>query len=126
PVEAPDQAAAAGLVIDRVRNAWQLPCVAAVGHRVVHGGNRFVGSELVSGRMLQELRKLSPLDPDHLPGEIALIEAFQEAFPSVPQVACFDTAFHRDLPPVARIVPIPRRYGALGVRRYGFHGLSYA
>jgi acetate kinase len=76
--------------------------------------------------MLEELRKISPFDPDHLPGEIALIEAFERAFPGVPQVACFDTAFHCDLPAVARIVPIPRRYQALGVRRYGFHGLSYA
>jgi acetate kinase len=126
PVEAPDQAAAAGLVIDRVRHAWRLSLVAAIGHRVVHGGGRFVETELISGPMLEELRRLSPLDPDHLPGEIALIETFQEAFPSVPQVACFDTAFHRDLPAVARIVPIPRRYEALGVRRYGFHGLSYA
>jgi acetate kinase len=76
--------------------------------------------------MVDELRKISPLDPDHLPGEIALIEAFEAAFPGVTQVACFDTAFHRDIPRVARIVPIPRRYEALGVRRYGFHGLSYA
>lgn len=125
PVEAPDQAAAARLVIERVRNVWRLPHVAAIGHRVVHGGSRFVESEVVSERMLEELRRLSPLDPDHLPGEVALIESFRIAFPAVPQVACFDTAFHRDLPAVARIVPIPRRYAALGVRRYGFHGLSY-
>src|SRR5689334_3191575 len=100
--------------------------VVAVGHRVVHGGNRFVETEVVSSAMLDELRRISPFDPEHLPGEIAIIEAFGRAFPDAPQVACFDTAFHREMPRVAHLVAIPRRYEALGVRRYGFHGLSYA
>ena len=73
-----------------------------------------------------ELRRLSPYDPEHLPAEIALIETLGRRFPTIPQVACFDTAFHRDLPRVARLLPIPRRYEAAGIRRYGFHGLSYA
>ena len=68
---------------------------------------------------------LSPFDPEHLPEEILLIEAIRRRFPDLPQVACFDTAFHHDLPRVARLLPIPRRYEAQGVRRYGFHGLSY-
>jgi len=76
--------------------------------------------------MVEELHRLSPFDPDHLPEEILLTEAFQRRFPDVPQIACFDTAFHHDLPRVARILPIPRRYEAKGVRRYGFHGLSFA
>jgi acetate kinase len=76
--------------------------------------------------MLAELRRLSPFDPEHLPEEVLLTEAFHRRFPSLPQVACFDTAFHHDLPRVARRLPIPRRYEAQGVRRYGFHGLSYA
>ena len=76
--------------------------------------------------MLDQLRRIAPLDPEHLPGEIALIEAITSAIPGLPQVACFDTAFHRDLPRPAQIVPIPRRYWGLGVRRYGFHGLSYS
>jgi acetate kinase len=76
--------------------------------------------------MVQELRQLSPFDPEHLPEEILLTEAFHRRFPDLPQVACFDTAFHHDLPRVARLLPIPRRYEAQGVRRYGFHGLSYA
>ena len=76
--------------------------------------------------MVQELRRLSPFDPEHMPEEILLIEAFHRRFPDLPQVACFDTAFHHDLPRVARMLPIPRRYEAQGVRRYGFHGLSYA
>ena len=76
--------------------------------------------------MIGELRRLSPFDPEHMPEDILLIEAFQRRFPALPQVACFDTAFHHDLPRVARMLPIPRRYEAQGVRRYGFHGLSYA
>ena len=75
--------------------------------------------------MVEEFRQLSPFDPEHLPEEILLTEAFHRRFPDLPQVACFDTAFHHDLPCVARLLPIPRRYEAQGVRRYGFHGLSY-
>jgi len=75
--------------------------------------------------MIEELRRLSPFDPEHLPLEIELIEAFRQRHPTLPQVACFDTAFHRTMPRVATLLPIPRRYEAEGVRRYGFHGLSY-
>jgi acetate kinase len=76
--------------------------------------------------VIEELRRIAPLDPDHLPGEIALLKAFLVRFPNVPQVACFDTAFHHDIPRVAQLLPVPRRYGSAGVRRYGFHGLSYS
>src|SRR5207302_1934135 len=75
--------------------------------------------------LLAELHRLSPFDPEHMPAEIGLIEAFSRHFPALPQVVCFDTAFHRTLPRVASLLAIPRRYEALGVRRYGFHGLSY-
>jgi acetate kinase len=75
--------------------------------------------------MTEQLRALSAYDPEHLPEEIRLIEAFRRRFPDLPQMACFDTAFHHDLPRIVRLLPIPRRYEALGVRRYGFHGLSY-
>ena len=98
----------------------------AVGHRVVHGGPKYSAPERVTADVIEELRRLSPFDPDHLPEEISLIEAFHRRFPDLPQVACFDTAFHHELPRVARLLPIPRRYEAAGVRRYGFHGLSYA
>jgi acetate kinase len=75
--------------------------------------------------MLDQLRRIAPLDPEHLPGEVALIEAIGKAVPGIPQVACFDTAFHSAMPRPAQIIPIPRKYWDLGVRRYGFHGLSY-
>jgi len=93
---------------------------------VVHGGARYHQPERVTPELIEELRRIVPLDPDHLAGEIEVIEAFRRLDPGLPQVACFDTAFHHDLPRVAQILPIPRRFEAAGVRRYGFHGLSYA
>jgi acetate kinase len=97
----------------------------AVGHRVVHGGPKYYKPQRITAEMVTELKQLSPFDPDHMPEEILLTEAFHRRFPDLPQVACFDTAFHHDLPRVAQMLPIPRRYEAQGVRRYGFHGLSY-
>jgi len=97
-----------------------------VGHRVVHGGPKYSEPQRITAEMVAELRGLSPFDPEHLPEEILLTEAFHHRFPGLPQVACFDTAFHHDLPRVAKMLPIPRCYEALGVRRYGFHGLSYS
>jgi acetate kinase len=100
--------------------------ISAVGHRIVHGGPKHTAPTRVTAGLLKELRKLKSIDPDHLPAEIELAEAALKEFPGVPQVACFDTAFHRDLPRVAKVLAIPRRYEALGIWRYGFHGLSYA
>ncbi len=98
----------------------------AIGHRVVHGGPRYSEPQRLTSEVMAELRRLSPYDPEHLPAEIELIETLGRRYPTVPQVACFDTAFHRAMPRVARLLPIPRRYDEAGVRRYGFHGLSYA
>jgi acetate kinase len=98
--------------------------VCAVGHRVVHGGERFAHAELVTDDMLTALGDLAYLDPNHLPEEIAIIHALRASV-AVPHVACFDTAFHHAMPRVAKLLPIPRRFEAAGVRRYGFHGLSY-
>jgi acetate kinase len=98
----------------------------AVGHRVVHGGPKYSEPQRITKEMIVELHQLSPFDPEHLPEEIQLTEAFHQRYPDLLQVACFDTAFHHNLPRVARLLPIPRRYEAQGVRRYGFHGLSYA
>lgn len=98
----------------------------AVGHRVVYGGTSMLEHQVITDSLLDELRRFQPLDPDHLPGEIAAIEACRRTFPRCPHVACFDSVFHRDLPTRARLLPIPRRFLDAGVRRLGFHGLSYA
>jgi len=121
-----DHAAAVDILTDWIEGRVGRDALAAVGHRVVHGGPKYSEPRIVDAEMVGELRRLSPFDPEHLPEELLLISALQRRFPGVPQVACFDTAFHHDLPRVARILPIPRRYEAQGVRRYGFHGLSYA
>ena len=99
--------------------------VLGVGHRVVHGGAQFAGPTIVTPHVLEELRKLVPLAPLHQPHNLAAIEAVVERLPGVPQVACFDTSFHRGQPAVAEIVPLPREICRSGVQRYGFHGLSY-
>jgi acetate kinase len=96
-----------------------------VGHRVVHGMTHSE-PEQVTPDLMDELHRNTPYDPDHLPREIELIEAFRQRHPTLPQVACFDTAFHRPMPRVAKMLPLPRRFDAKGVQRYGFHGLSYA
>jgi acetate kinase len=82
--------------------------------------------EVVTPALLEELHRIEPYDPEHLPGEIQLMEILRQRHPQLIQVACFDTAFHHDMPRVAKVLPIPRRYEARGLRRYGFHGLSYA
>jgi acetate kinase len=99
--------------------------VLGVGHRVVHGGSRFAGPTVVTPEVLAEIRKLVPLAPLHQPYNLAAIEAVAERLPGVPQVACFDTSFHRGQPAVAEVVPLPRDIRDGGVQRYGFHGLSY-
>ncbi|MGD0964677.1 MAG: acetate/propionate family kinase [Candidatus Acidiferrales bacterium] len=124
-VKAPDHAAAVTLLMDWIEEQRGGAALSAVGHRIVNGGPRYYKPQRITPAMIEELRGLSPFDPDHMPEEILLAEAFHRRFPDLPQVACFDTAFHHDLPRVAQVLPIPRRYEALGVRRYGFHGLSY-
>jgi acetate kinase len=99
--------------------------VLGVGHRVVHGGPRFEGPVVVTQDVLAELRKLIPLAPLHQPYNLAAIEAVFERLPDVPQVACFDTSFHRGHAPVADLIPLPRELRESGLERYGFHGLSY-
>jgi acetate kinase len=99
--------------------------VLGVGHRVVHGGARYAGPTLITPQVLEDLRQLVPLAPLHQPHNLAAIEAVAERLPGVPQVACFDTSFHRGQPAVAELVPLPREICRAGVQRYGFHGLSY-
>jgi acetate kinase len=125
-VSAPDHTAAVDTLMDWIEKHSGRDALSAVGHRVVHGGPKYSQPQRITAEMIEELHRLSPFDPEHLPEEILLTEAFHRRFPDLPQVACFDTAFHHDLPLVARLLPIPRRYEAQGVRRYGFHGLSYS
>jgi acetate kinase len=120
-----DHKSAAMFLIDWLEKQTGFASVRAVGHRVVHG-MKHTEPELVSQELLDELHRLRPYDPDHLPREIELIGAFRQRHPKLPQVACFDTAFHRSMPRVATWLPIPRRYDAKGIQRYGFHGLSYS
>jgi acetate kinase len=125
-VTAPGLDAAADRLIDWLLQAVDCELIAGAGFRVVHGGPRYHLPEPVTPDLIAELRRIIPLDVDHLPGQIALIERVHERLPSLPRVACFDTGFHHGMPRVATIVPIPRRFEAAGIRRYGFHGLSYA
>jgi acetate kinase len=123
-IELDDQGSAVALLVDWLDAQPAFTSLKAVGHRVVHGMTHSK-PERITPELLDEMHRITPYDPDHLPLEIELIEAFRQRHPAVPQVACFDTAFHRTMPRVATLLPIPRRYEAAGVRRYGFHGLSY-
>lgn len=122
---AADHQSAANFLIDWLEKQIDFTSVKAVGHRVVHG-MKHTEREIVTKKLLVELRRISPNDPEHLPREIELIETFRKRHPKLPQLACFDTAFHQTMPRVAKLLPIPRRFDAKGVQRYGFHGLSYA
>ena len=125
PIAATDRTTAVAALMDWIDAHENAGSLIAVGHRIVHGGPNYHEPQRLTPPLLTELRRLTPLDPEHLPEEILLIDAFQQRFPNLAQIACFDTAFHHELPRVARLLPIPRRYEAEGVRRYGFHGLSY-
>lgn len=125
-IAAPDPVAGLAYLLDRLEATVGSNGFAAVGHRVVHGGPNYRDPQRVDSAMLAELRRISAFNPVHLPCEIALMEMIAARFPKTVQVACFDTAFHNQMPRVARMLAIPRRYEAMGVRRYGFHGLSYA
>lgn len=100
--------------------------IRAIGHRLVHGGPNHPAPALIDTQLLRELQALRAIAPAHLPAELAIIEICREHFADLSQVACFDTAFHRNMPAVARRLPIPRRLAQSGIERFGFHGLSYA
>jgi acetate kinase len=125
-VEAPNHAACIELLLTCLTDRQAHRPLVAIGHRVVHGGPHYRAPQRLTPAVMDELQRLSAYDPEHLPGEIELIKGFAKRYPYLPQVACFDTAFHRDMPLVARLLAIPRRYEKLGLQRYGFHGLSYA
>ena len=124
-IDASDHSGATSALIDWLEEASLLSAIKAVGHRVVRGGARYSAPARVEYELLQALRAISAYSPEHLSGQIELIERFRQRLPDIPQVVCFDTAFHRDMPRVAQLLPIPRRFDAKGIRRIGFHGLSY-
>lgn len=121
-----DYTRAAEAILQSLDAEAEIARLAGVGHRVVHGGLRSLEHQCVGAELLRELRAAQPLDLAHLPAEIALIELFRKRLEGVPQVACFDTAFHRSLPRLAQLLPIPREYDERGLRRLGFHGLSFS
>ena len=120
-----DANAGLGVIIEWLGTHGHLSQLAAAGHRLVHGGPQYTEPQRITQAFLAELEQIVPLDPDHLPGAISAIRIIAQKFPELTQVACFDTAFHRSLPEVARIYALPRRLYDSGIRRYGFHGLSY-
>ena len=125
PVDATDLPGAAAFLLEWLDKQEGASPLAAVGHRLVQGLEHTQPC-LIDAVLLDELGRISVLEPDHLPGELSLIRLIREKAPELKQIACFDTAFHTTLPRVARILPLPRRYEAEGLHRYGFHGLSYA
>lgn len=124
-VDATDHSSAARVLIQWLKKASLISTVQAVGHRVVHGGSTYRAAARVDDAMVDALYSISSYSPEHLPAEIAVIDLFRRSFRDVPQVACFDTAFHHTMPRVAQLLPIPRRFDRKGIRRLGFHGLSY-
>lgn len=122
---APDHQRAVNFLMDWLEEHQDLKSLRAVGHRVVHGMQHTAPAR-VTQELIDELELNMPYDREHLPRELELMKLILQRHPNVPQVACFDTAFHHDMPRVAKLLPIPRRYEAMGVQRYGFHGLSYA
>ena len=124
-VPAKDGSEAIAALAEWLRSMYGGSRVLGVGHRVVHGGARFSGPTIIDTEVMKELHQLVPLAPLHQPYNLAAIEAVFERLPNVPQVACFDTSFHRGQPEVAELIPLPRELREQGLQRYGFHGLSY-
>ena len=121
-----DHRAAANFLIDWLDQQIGLTSIAAVGHRIVAGGAHDHAPQRVTPSLLDALRASVAYAPKHLPAALAVIDLLHDRVPRLPQIVCFDTAFHREMPRVARLLPIPRRLQSQGVERYGFHGLSYA
>jgi len=111
-------------MIDWLTTQNVFPTIVAVGHRLVHG-MKHTQPTRVTKELIDELNLISPFDPEHMPNEISLIEAVKQRLPTLLQIVCFDTAFHTEMPRVAKQIAIPRHYENKGIQRYGFHGLSY-
>ncbi len=124
PINTNDYPSTIAWLIDWLEKQVNFDLITAIGYRVVHG-MQHSRPEKITAELLEELKQIIPYDPDHLPNEIKLIEAFGKHRPKLSQFACFDTGFHQTMPRVAKVLPIPRRFDQMGIRRYGFHGLSY-
>ena len=124
-IDAKNHDQAANYLVKWLEKQQDFKLIKAIGHRIVFGMEH-TKPELITSDFLAELKKMSAFDPDHLPEEIKLIEVFQKRFPEIKQIACFDTSFHTSMPKIAQLLSIPRRYYDKGIKRYGFHGLSYA
>jgi acetate kinase len=116
---------AANWLIDWLEKQVDFEVVKGIGHRVVQGLDH-TKPEKITDELLDDLKKISAYDPEHLPEEIKMISIFRNRYPELVQIACFDTSFHTTMPPVAKLLAIPRRFQAEGIKRYGFHGLSYS
>lgn len=125
PLPKVDTSSIPDVLFDWLDQEIGLASVTSVGHRIVHGA-RHSEPQLVTEAVMDELRSMCPYDPEHMPAEIGLIESLRRRHPTITQVVCFDTDFHRTMPRVAQILPIPRRFQTKGIQRYGFHGLSYS
>ncbi len=119
------ETSATQFLIDWLDDYIEVSTISGIGHRVVHG-MKHTEPEIVSKELLDELNRISSYDPDHLPQEIEMMEMFRKRYPKLLQLACFDTSFHANMPRMAKLLPLPRRYDSMGIQRYGFHGLSYA
>jgi acetate kinase len=124
-VDVRDGGEAVGTLAAWLKSKYGGSRVLGIGHRVVHGGAHFKAPTVLTPQVLEQLRELIPLAPLHQPHNLAAIEAAINRLPDVPQVACFDTSFHRGQPAVAELIPLPRELRQAGIQRYGFHGLSY-
>src|SRR5665213_1748265 len=125
PSSARDSPGSLGLILQWLADHDFLSQVAAAGHRLVQGGALYAKPERITPDFLAEIEQLIPLDPDHLPDALSIIKSLTQKLPELPQVACFDTAFHTTMPKVARMYALPQSLYDGGLRRFGFHGLSY-
>ena len=124
-IPVPSESSPIEFLLDWLEREFDFHSLRGAGHRLVHGMHH-TEPEKVSEALLQELQRIRPYDPEHLPRELELIESLRQRHPRLPQIVCFDTAFHRTMPAVAKLLPIARRYQSADVQRYGFHGLSCA
>jgi len=124
-IDAKNFTEAAEVLIEWLKKQKDFEQVICIGHRIVHG-MKHTQAEIIDEDLLNEINQISDYDPDHLPAEIEMVRLFKNEFPSLMQVACFDTAFHTTIPAVAKTFALPKRYYEEGIRRYGFHGISYS